>query len=123
MHFGWSGELGRFASDEAHDDEQQNRPNGRNDDATYESTAEKLPEQEPADNRANDADHEIADQAKPSTFEKDASQPTCHHANDEKPDESHFESPVSGQGGHWVISVAVARGAGKCTRREAAPHS
>jgi hypothetical protein len=101
------------ALNEAHDDEQQDSPNGCNDDATYESAAKKLSEQEAAENRANDANHEIADEAKPSTFDEDASQPTRHHTNNEKPDKAHFESPVGGQGGHRMTSVAAARGAGK----------
>jgi hypothetical protein len=101
------------AFDEAHDDEQEDCPNGCNDDATYESAAKKLSEQEAAENRANDAHYEIADEAKPSTLDEDASQPTRHHTNNEKPDNPHFESPVSGQGGHRMTRVAAARGAGK----------
>jgi hypothetical protein len=88
------------AFDEAHDHEQQNCPKGCNDDATYQSAAKKLSEQQPAEKRAYDADYEIADETKPSTLDENASQPACHHTNNEKPDKSHFESPVSGQGGH-----------------------
>jgi hypothetical protein len=101
------------AFDEAHDHEQQDRPDGCNNDATYESTAKKLSEQEAAENRANDANYEVAEEAKPSTLDEDASQPTRHHTNNEKPDKPHFESPVSGQGGHRMTRVAAARGAGK----------
>jgi hypothetical protein len=111
------------ALDEAHDDEQQDRPNGCDDDATYESAAKKLSEQEAAENRANDANYEIADEAKPATLDEDASQPTRHHTNNEKPDKPHFDSPVSGQGGHRMTSVAAARGAGKQKAQASDPQS
>ena len=91
--------LGPGALDEAQEEEQYNCSDGGDDDAAYEATAErdsKSTEQEPAEERTNHANHEIANEAEPATLDEHTRQPACYEPDDEKPEQTHFMSPRFG---------------------------
>jgi hypothetical protein len=96
---------------EAHDEEQYDRPNGGNDNATDETTAKrhaKGTEQEAAEECTNDANDEIAEEPETTPFDKYTRKPTGYKTNDDKPDNAHFIPPVIAINEYWMDDLASA---------------